>query len=240
MDAANQLVALEDAVVTLEPTMAAYQQRHHAYKYQIALNVVFHKAVDPTILIDPPVTLRTTMAAVYAADISQSVEISRHLLELLEVYEPNGSVWVFSNFVSMELSLGHLDPLRASAFVPLPKWIRDKRAVTNVVGTDDDCFKWAVLAGLHPATDHPERMENYFPYVNLYDFSNLNYPVPLSSITPFAAKNGISINVYAVEDGKRVVFPLCVTDAPVDGKHVDLLMHESHEIHHYSTIRNFS
>ena len=67
-------------------------------------------------------------------------------------------------------------------------------------------------------------MENYLPYVNLYDFSNLNYPVPLSSITPFAATNGISINVYAVEDGKRVVFPLCVTDAPVDGKHVDLLM----------------
>ena len=48
MDAANQLLALEDAVVTLEPTMAAYQQRHHAYKYQIALNVVFLKAVDPT------------------------------------------------------------------------------------------------------------------------------------------------------------------------------------------------
>ena len=125
----------------------------------------------------------------------------------------------------MELTLWHLDPLRASAFVPLPKWIRDKRAVTNVVGTDDDCFKWAVLAELHPATDHPERMENYLPYANLYDFSNLNYPVPFSFITPFAKKNVININVE---------------DKPVEGKHIDLLMHESHEIHHYSTIRDFS
>ena len=57
MNAANQLVALEEAVVALEPTTAAYQQRHHAYKYQIAVNVIFHKAVDPTILTDPPVTL---------------------------------------------------------------------------------------------------------------------------------------------------------------------------------------
>ena len=64
MDAANQLVALEDAVLALAPTMTAYQQRHRAYKYQIALNVVFHKAVDPTILTDPPITLRTTMVAV--------------------------------------------------------------------------------------------------------------------------------------------------------------------------------
>ena len=147
MDAANQLVALEDSVVALEPTMAAYQQRHHAYKYQIALNVVFHKAVDPKILTDPPVTLRTTMAAVYAADVPQLVETSRHLLEFLEVYEQNVSGWVFSNFVSMELSLWHLDPFRASAFLPLPKWVRDKRAVTNVVGTGDDCIKWVVFAG---------------------------------------------------------------------------------------------
>ena len=79
MDAANQL---EDAIVALEPTMTDYQQRHRAYKYQIALNVVFHKAEDPTILTQPPVTIRTTMAAVYAGDVPQLVETSRHLLEL--------------------------------------------------------------------------------------------------------------------------------------------------------------
>ena len=177
--------------------------------------------------------------SVYAVNVPQLVETSRNFAELLEVYEQNGSGWVFSNFVPMELTLWHHDPLSASAFVPLPKWIRDKRAVTNVVGTGDDCFKWAVLAGVHPADCNPERMENYLPYANLYDFSNLNYPVPLSSITPFAKKNGISINAYAVEDGKRIIFPVCVTDAPVEGKHVDLLMHELHEIQHYSTIRDF-
>ena len=82
-------------------------------------------------------------------------------------------------------------------------------------------FKWAVLAELHPAADNPQRMENYLPYVHLYDFSNLTFPVPVSSIAPFAKKNDISINVYAVEDGKRIIFPLYGTDKPVDGKHVD-------------------
>ena len=144
----------------------------------------------------------------------------------------------FSNFVSIELTLWHLDPLHASALVPLPKWIRDKYAVTNIIGTGNDCFKWAALAGLHPASEHPNRMENYLPFVEMYDFSSLTFPVPLSSVAPFAAGNGISINVYAVEDRKRVIFPLCVTDATVDGKHVDL--HEMGGIQHYSTIRNFS
>ena len=95
------------------------------------LTSYFTEAVDPTILTDPPVTLRTTMVAVYAADVHQLVETSRNILELLDVYEQNGSGWVFSNFVSMELTLWHLAPLRASAFVPLPHWIRDKHAVTR-------------------------------------------------------------------------------------------------------------
>ena len=235
MDAANHLVALEDAVLTLKPTIIACQQRHRAYKYQIALNVLFHKALDPTILIDPPVTLRTTMTAVYTAEMPQLVETSRQLLELLEVYEQNGSGWFFRTLFPW-----NLEPIRASVFVPPPKWIRDKRDVTNIIGTGDDCLKWAVLASLQPAVDNPSRMENYWSYVDLYDFSSLSFPVPLSAVTPFAKRNGISVNVYAVEDGKRVIFPLCVTYKPVEGKHVDLLMYEANEIQHYSTICNFS
>ena len=241
MNEADQLATLEGAVLALEPAMAAYQRRYNSYKFQIAVNVAFHKAVDPTVVTRPPVTLWSRMAAVYPNEVPQLVETVRHLLELIEHFELNGSGWVFSNFVSLELTLWHLDPLHASAFVPLPKWIRDNRALTNIIGTGIDCFKWAVLAGLHPAScDRPNRMENYLPFVEMYDFSSLTFPVPLSSLAPFAARSGISINVYAVEDGKRVVFPLCVTSDVVTGKHVELLLHEMGGIQHYSTIVNFS
>ena len=108
------------------------------------------------------------------------------------------------------------------------------------MGTGNDCFKWEVLAGLHPASDDPSLMENFVEYISDYDFSSLCFPVPLSSIAPLAAKNGISINVYAVEDGKRVNFPLCVTDNVVPGNHIDLLLHEMGGIQHCSALRNFS
>ena len=88
------------------------------------------------------------------------METVRHLLELIEVYEHNGSGWVFSSLMSLELSLWQLDPLRTGTSILLSKWIRDKGAVTNVVGTGDACFKWAVLAGLHPAIGSPNNMEN--------------------------------------------------------------------------------
>ena len=239
MNTANQLATLGDTVLSLEPTMVAYQCRHPAYKFQVALDVMFHKAVDPAVVTQPPVTLRCDMAAVYPDDSPQLVETSACLLELIEVYEHSGSGWVFSSFVSLQLTLWHLDPLRASAFVPLPKWIKDKHAVTNIVGTGYDCFKWAVLAGLHPVADHPHRMESYIDHVTKYDFSLLTFPVPLSAVASFTVKNDISINAYGIENGRKVIYPLQVSD-PVPGKHEDLLLHELGEIQHYSTIKDFS
>ena len=88
--------------------------------------------------------------------------------------------------------------------------------------------------------DNPNRMENYMEHACGYDFWSLCFPVSLSSIAPFATKNNLSINVYGVEDEKKVIFPLCVTDSAVPGRHVDLLLHECNGDQHYSTIKNFS
>ena len=109
-----------------------------------------------------------------------------------------------------------------------------------MIGTGNDCFKWAVLAGMHPATVNPNRMENDVVYASEYDFSSLCFPVPLTSVASLAAKNSLSINVYGVEEGKKVIYPLRVTDAVVPERHVDLLLHELGGIQHYSTIKNFS
>ena len=131
--------------------MSKFHQEHRAYKFQIAVNVVFHKAVDPAVvtqqpvtltsLTQQPVTLTSEMVAVYSDASPPLEDVYRQLLNFIEIYEQIGSGWVFSNFASLQLILWHLDPLRASAFVPLPHWIRERKAVVNVTGTGDDCFK---------------------------------------------------------------------------------------------------
>ena len=94
---------------------------------------------------------------------------------------------------------------------------------------------------MHPTTsDNPNRMENYVVHAGEYDFSSLCFPVPLSSIASFATKNNLSIKVYGVEDEKKVIYPLRVTESVVADSHVDLLLHERNGVQHYSTIKNFS
>ena len=112
---AKGLSTLKKAIAVFKPVMVNFQQKHSAYKFQVAVDIVFHKAVDPAVVTQPSVVLTSEMVAVHAG-----APPPRQLLNFIEEYEQNGSGWVFSNFVSLQLSLWHLDPLRAGAFVPLP------------------------------------------------------------------------------------------------------------------------
>ena len=108
------------------------------------------------------------------------------------------------------------------------------------MGTGNDCFEWAVSAGMHPVGDNSNRMSKYEEHVSNYDFSSLRFPVPLSSIGSFVTTNNLSINVYGVENDKKVIYPLRISQTVISGRHVDLLLYECNSIQHYTTIRNFS
>ena len=77
-----------------------------AYKFQVAVSIVFHKAGDPAVVIQPPVTLTSEIVAVYA-DAPPPNDANRQLLNFTE-YEQNGSGCFFSNFVSCNCHYGIL------------------------------------------------------------------------------------------------------------------------------------
>ena len=131
----------------------------------------------------------------------------------------NGSGWVFSHFQDIQLALWQLDPLRGSAYIPLPRWIQTRRAVVNVTGTGDGCFKWAILAGMHPVDVHADRRGKYVEDMGSYNFSSLPFPTPIQSIGLFALRKNMSINVYGVYDDKEVIYPICVSSTLVPDRY---------------------
>ena len=181
------------------------------------------------------------MIDVYAADTAPPlVDVNRQLLNFIEVFELNRSGWVFSNFQNLQLTLWQLDPLRGSAFIPLPRWIQTRRAAVNVAGTDDDCFKWAMLACMHPVDVNADRRVKYVEHTRKYDFSSLSFPVTLQIVSSFALRNNMSINVYWVDDDNEMIYPIRVSSTLVPDRHVDLLLFECDGVQRYTTIRNFS
>ena len=93
---------------------------------------------------------------------------------------------------------------------------------------------------MRPVDDNPHRMNQYVEHISEYDFSSLHFPVPLSSVGFFTSANNMSINVYGVDDDKKVIYPLRVSFTLVSDRHVYLLLFEHNGIQHYITIRNIS
>ena len=94
MKEAKRLSTLKEDIAVFKPAMVNFQQKQIAYKFQIAVDVVFHKAVDPAVVTQPPVTLPSEMVAVHA-DAPPLNDVNRQLLNFVEGYEQKGSGWVF-------------------------------------------------------------------------------------------------------------------------------------------------
>ena len=88
-------------------------------------------------------------------------EACAYILNKIDGFQQKGSGWIVTNVGHLDLRIARFKPLRGSTYVPLPKYIRDKKAVINVKNKDNRCLMWAVLAGLHPANRDAERPTKY-------------------------------------------------------------------------------
>ena len=95
MKEAKSLSTLEKAIPVFKPVMMDFQQKHSAYKFQVAVRIVSHKVVDPAVVIQQTVVLTSEMVAVYSDAPPPLNDVNRQLLNFIDVYEQNGSGWVF-------------------------------------------------------------------------------------------------------------------------------------------------
>ena len=94
-----------------------------------------------------------------------------------------------------------LNLTRGSSYLPLPDWIVRKKAIINPKDDDEGCYKWSVITASKwiDIKFNPEHMSNLRKFIDNYDWSGLEFSVSIKDIREFEIKNGISINVLAVE-----------------------------------------
>ena len=96
--------------------------------------------------------------------------------------------------------------MRGSSYIKVPAWIASKKAVINPQNTDEECFKWAVIASLHhEETDsHPERITKLQCYEDQYNWQGLEFPVAINKIDKFEKNNeDIAVNVLYIYSGQK-------------------------------------
>ncbi|CAH2021467.1 unnamed protein product, partial [Acanthoscelides obtectus] len=148
------------------------------------------------------------------------------------------SGWVLENILYLEININKYNPLRAAAYLPLPKDITNKKAVLNIRNTDEYCFAWSIVAGMIKPKGRASLTTSYPHFSNIpgLNFAGMDFPVALKSISEFERLNNMSINVYGIEkefiDGKskyQVVGPLHYT-AQKQPTHLNLLLIDDSEV----------
>ena len=187
-----------------------YRTENHALKFNMAIHMNFEQSVDCTIVTDPPVVLVTEQFEAYMTDDIPYLlkEASKQLENRIETYEGTGSGWIVSNLISLDTTVWCLDPLRASSYHPLPKWIQNTHCVLNIRNNDQKCFKYAVLAGLYKPSkskkaDHISSYKYTESLTDTPDFRMLTFPTSLKEINKFEKANNISVNVYSIDEKKN-------------------------------------
>ncbi|KAK3747985.1 hypothetical protein QZH41_003960 [Actinostola sp. cb2023] len=166
-------------------------------------------------------------------------EVNQKILNVFAIYQREGSGWMLSEVLHLDLNIAQYTPIKGSSYLPLPKQLKDKKAIVNIKNNDNRCFMWSILAALHKVERHsnPERIHHYQPYLNQLNFNDIEFPVSISKIPKFEKQNQISVNVFGFEEG--ALFPVHISEERYS-VHVDLLLYSLGQQHHYCLIRDLN
>ena len=166
--------------------------------------------------------------------------------ERMTIFAQAGSGWTLEQNQALILEMVDYQPIGGTSYIELPKNIYDTKSIVNVQNKDQQCFMWSVLAALHPAEHHAERVIHYQPFTEELNFTGIEFPVTVDQIPKFEKLNpGISVTVLGIDipdnevkDASKV-FPLRVPEKQQE-HHIVLLYWSRGGVHHYGWVKNLN
>ena len=184
--------AVEDilaALCELEPTIITHLKEkleENNIKWYVNMHCVFKKPKKDDVTGVPTDDFHTE--DVYQASQTYTAttpdEIDKAILEVFQIisakfqdFQREGSGWTLDHVVKVEVNTATYDPLVGSSYIPLPLGLIDSYSILNIKNYDNKCFLWSILAHLHPAKDHKNRVTHYTKYEHELDVTGITLPV---------------------------------------------------------------
>ena len=106
-------------------------------------------------------------------------EMIAHMKGQIEKPALLNSRFVFDEVLFMDIDFHQLSLTRGSSYVPLPKWLANKKAIINPRNEDQECFKWAVIAASRweEIGKNPQRISNLKKFVKNFHWSGIKFPL---------------------------------------------------------------
>ena len=77
-------------------------------------------------------------------------EFIDHVKGEIEAWSQRGSGWVLDEILEAFINVAQYQPLQGGSYMPLPRRLKNKKAIKNIQNRDNQCLRWAIRAALFP------------------------------------------------------------------------------------------
>ena len=117
----------------------------------------------------------------------------------VDEYEKNGSGWTLHSISFCWIRLVKYKAFAGRCYLPLPKWLQNKKCCVNVQNKDDRCFGFAVVSALAPADRDSARPSKYIEHLPKLNMEGIPYPVTSDFFEQWETQNQQPINVFDLD-----------------------------------------
>ena len=103
-----------------------------------------------------------------------------------------GGSFTFERVDLLEYHLHKISLNRGSSYIESPEWLKNKGVTINPKNTkDNNCFQYAITAALNYQNidHHPERISKLKPFINNYNWKDIEFPSHLKDWRKFECNN---------------------------------------------------
>ena len=142
------------------PRLEAHLQKVLKEKKAIKWNLMYHctmsmpdKYKDYPLRYSPYFRTQHPITSTYPQQLRDQLNMAMEVLEeRMSAFAQAGSGWTLEENHALALEIVDYQPIGGTSYIELPKDVYDTKAVINVENQDQECFKWSILAALHPAS----------------------------------------------------------------------------------------
>ena len=181
---------------------------------------------------------------------SDTDEVIKSLFELfLKIYDLNlqdkmkGSDFAFDDVDSLYYDFNKTSINRGGSYIDSPQWLKNKKSTINPKNNDNKCFHYAVTLALNlnRIDNHPERISKIKPFIDQYNWKDIDFPTMVKDWKKFEYNNEIALKIlYVPHNTKKLNIAYKSKHNLTREKQVILLIISDGEKWHYLTVKNLS
>ena len=154
-----------------------------------------------------------------------------------------GSDFAFDGVDSLYYDFNKTSINRGGSYIDSPQWLKNKKSTINPKNNDDKCFQYAVTLALNlnRIDNHPERISKIKPFIDQYNWKDIDFPAMGKDWKKFESNNEIALNIlYVPHNTKKINIAYKSKHNLTREKQAILLMISNGEKWHYLTVKNLS